>query len=605
MTARSQTRKRLAQLLLGVAPAILLAAAVPSSAQAFGWFSSDYRVCQAQDQRRIERAIDACGKVITNQRATLVQVQGALVARANMRIRRNDLTGASSDLEHARRLGDADPATLVALGQVQARLNDPDAALENFATAADTATARDRGASFEAWLSSGAIQLERRQWPQAIDSYTRALRSTSVAGRQTRALIGRGHARLGGGDLDGAITDYDTATRRDPASIDAMLALADGYRSRAARGSEESFTGADLKYAEAIALASTPDSADQRRRLSRGYAGRGDLYLQRYHGRGVSSDRQRALRDFTQAVEADGANAAAFVGRGAVYAQEQATLQRAVADFDRAVRLAPGSADIYNARGDLFAAIGDEQRAMRDYDRALELGGAQSYRTFYRRGAIYLGAGDYVRADQSFAQALALARLGEQPPGMDPNTAIADALVMRSRATWSLIDAPGVSARDVAARARDYADEAARIGPSVSRYQAGRCLTRSVAGGEWSTAQQACQAAISLAQQANDARQLSEAFGAMGMLQLRWALAGASNAGSEAGSLQNAANYFRDAVSADTDRTRTALYKYAQGVALECLGRQFEANRLMRDALDSDRSVEARFLSHRIRHCQA
>jgi tetratricopeptide (TPR) repeat protein len=603
MSSRSQSRTRLAQLLLGAAPAILLAAAAPADARGI---SSSLRICEAQDQRRIERAIDACGDVIDERRATLAQIQGALIARANMRVRRNDLTGAAADLEQARRLGASSPSTLVALGQVQARLNDPEAALANFAEASDTATNHDRVASFEAWLSSGAIQLERQQWAQAIESYTRAMRATSTGARQARAYIGRGHARLGGGDLDGAIADYETATVRDADSIDAMLALADGYSVRAARGDVSSFDSADGAYAITLAMLSdAPDNADQRRQLSRTYAGRGDLYLQRYLRRSIDSDLQRATRDFNQAVEANSQNVAALMGRAAVLARSPSTLQRAVADLDRAVRIAPRNADIYRARGDVFATIGDEERAMRDYDQVLALGGVQSYRTYFQRGVIYLEAADYVRADQSFAQALALARLGQQPPGMDPNTAIADALVMRSRATWNLIDAPGVTARDVALRARNYADEAAQLRPNGSRYQAGRCLTRSVAGGEWNTAEQACQTAISLARQTGDGPQLSEAFGAMGMLQLRWALAGAPSGSTEAAHLQYAANFFRDAVSADPNRARTALYKYAQGVALECLGRQFEANGLMREALDHDRSVEARFLSHRIRHCQA
>jgi hypothetical protein len=181
---------------------------------------------------------------------------------------------------------------------------------------------------------------------------------------------------------------------------------------------------------------------------------------------------------------------------------------------------------------------------------------------------------------------------------------------MRSRATWNMIDLPGYAAQDIALRARNYADEAATFQPSVARYQAGRCLTRSVAGGEWNVAERACNDAITLAQRANDNAQLSEAYGAMGMLQLRWALSRAPNGAAEASHLQVAAGYFDQAVNADRASgpesvSRAALYRYAQGVALECLGRTIEANGLMRTALSADRSVEAKFLTHRIRHCRA
>jgi tetratricopeptide (TPR) repeat protein len=601
MTRRSHLRRtRLAQLLLGVAPALLIAAASP----AYAWgVSGSLRRCEAQNQRHIERAIQACDAVIDNERrSTLTQIQRALAARANMRVTRNDLTGAAADLERARRLGAADSTTFVALGQVQARLNDPDAALANFAAASAAAGEDDDQAVYDASLASAAIQLERGQWAQAIQSYTRAYERASDGARQARALIGRGHARLGDGHLDAALIDYISASERDPNSVEALIAVAEGYRAKNAGGDAASFGAARQRYESALTkLAETADSAEQRRMLARIHAGRGELYLYRFRQARDEADLRQASTDFEDAVEADTQNVRALVGRASVYAETAPT--RAVADLDRAVRLAPNDPEIHRARGDLFALIGDNERAMRDYDQALQHGGAQSYRTYYQRGVIYMDAGDYVRADQSFAQAAALARHGHAPPGMDSNAAIAEALAMRSRATWNLIDMPGFAAREVAVRARDYADEAARWQPNQARYEAGRCLTRSVAGGEWEVAERACQSAIQLAR---DGAQRSEAFGAMGMLQLRWALAGAPNGASEATHLQHAANHFARAVDADPQNTmRAALYRYAQGVALECLGRQVEANALMRDALNHDRSVEARFLTHRIRHCRA
>jgi tetratricopeptide (TPR) repeat protein len=605
MTRRSQLRRpRLAQLLLGAAPALLLAAvAQPADARPLQW---SYSICREQDQRHIERAIAACDAVIEHRNASLRQVQNALISRANMRVTRDDLTGAQADLEQAQRMGADDPATMVALGQVRARLNDPDAALDAFNAASEGAAGQDTAASYEASIAIGQIQLERRQWSQAIASYTSAYRATPDNAKRSRALIGRGHARLGNGEITAAITDYRRAVGLDDTSIDAVLALGDAQRVLANRGDAESFDDAVLTYVSALdKIGPESTGAEQRRQLARTYAGRGDLYVQRYLRTREQNDLRRASSDFENAVEADLQNVEALVGRARVYAERPATYQRAVADLDRAVRIRPDDGELYRARGDVFTLIGDDERAMRDYDNALERGGNQSYRTYFRRGEIYLDAGDYVRADQSFQQAAALAQHGPLPPDLDPQTAMAEALWMRSRATWNLIDAPGLEARAVAVRARNLADDAARWRPNQSRYEAGRCLTRSVAGGEWSTAEQACRDAIRLA---GNASQLSEAYGTMGMLQLRWALAGAPNGASEATHLQFAANYFGDAVRADNEREnaeRTALYLYAQGVALECLGRQIEANRLMRQALEADRSVESRFLTHRIRHCQA
>lgn len=606
MSRRSQLRRsRLLQLLLGAAPALLLAAAA-QPAEAWAGVGGSYRTCKEQNPRRIERAIAACNTVIEHRRATLRQVQNSLIARANMRVSRNDLTGAQADLEQAQRMGADDPATMVALGQVRARLNDPDAALDAFNAASEGTTNQDSAASYEASIAIGQIQLERQQWSQAIASYTNAYRATSDNVKRSRALVGRGHARLGAGDIAAAIDDYEAAVDRDENSLNALLALGDARRILANRGSAENFDEAELIYVRALdKIGPQSTGAEQRRQLARTYAGRGDLYVQRYLRDRAQADLHQASRDFEDAVEADIQNVDGLVGRATVYAQATATYQRAVADLDRAIRIRPDNGELYRARGDVLTLLGDDERAMRDYDSALERGGVQSYRTYFRRGEIYLNAGDYVRADQSFQQAAALAQHGPLPPDLDTSTAMAEALWMRSRATWNLIDAPGLVASDVAVRARNLADDAARWRPNQSRYEAGRCLTRSVAGGEWSTAEQACRDAIRLA---GDASQLSEAYGAMGMLQLRWALAGAPNGATETTHLQYAANYFGDAVRADSNRTsttRTALYLYAQGVALECLGRQIEANRLMRQALEADRSVESRFLTHRIRHCQA
>jgi tetratricopeptide (TPR) repeat protein len=606
MTRGSRThRSRFLQLLLGAAPAILLAAATPADARSI---SGSLRTCERQDQRR---AMDACSYVIQREdRATVLQVQRALVARANIRVGRNDLTGAAMDLESARRLGAENPATLVALGQVQARLNDPDAALANFGDAAAAATAQDRRAAYEAWIATGAIQLERQQWSQAIQSYSRAIEMTSSVARQARALIGRGHARLGVGDINGALDDYGDATARDVTSIEARLALADGYRFKAAQGHGAGFDTAQSTYAETISmLRAAPDSNLQRELMGRAYAGRGDLFLQRYLSSRHEADLTRARDDFEDAVEADSQNVPALVGRAAVYTQAPTGYQRAVADLDRAARLSPADSEIYRARGDLFMLIGNDERAMRDYDQSLQLGGAQTYRTHFQRGVIYLAAGDYVRAEQSFATAEALARHGQAPPGADPASAIAEALAMRSRATWNMIDLPGYVAQDIALRARNFADEAASLQPGQARYHAGRCLTRSVAGGEWNVAERACNDAIELARRAGDGAQLSEALGATGMLHLRWALSYAPNGAAEATHLQAATNFLSQAVDADSapdpeGLSRNALYRYAQGVALECLGRTIEANGFMRAALNADRSVEAKFLSHRIRHCR-
>jgi tetratricopeptide (TPR) repeat protein len=62
----------------------------------------------------------------------------------------------------------------------------------------------------------------------------------------------------------------------------------------------------------------------------------------------------------------------ALTARGAHFARRGMT-DRAIADYSRAVELDPSSADVFNARGELWLAKGDRPRAVQDFGAALKL----------------------------------------------------------------------------------------------------------------------------------------------------------------------------------------------------------------------------------------
>ena len=71
----------------------------------------------------------------------------------------------------------------------------------------------------------------------------------------------------------------------------------------------------------------------------------------------------------------------------------------AVADFDRAVELAPRYAEAYNNRGAARHELGDDAGAIADYDRALEFGPPQTAAPVYaNRAAARYAVGDYAGA---------------------------------------------------------------------------------------------------------------------------------------------------------------------------------------------------------------
>ncbi|WP_299806184.1 tetratricopeptide repeat protein [Tardiphaga sp.] len=62
----------------------------------------------------------------------------------------------------------------------------------------------------------------------------------------------------------------------------------------------------------------------------------------------------------------------ALLARGAAY-QRQEDTDRAIADYDVALRLNPKLADIFNTRGELHRSKGDRPRALADFGAALKL----------------------------------------------------------------------------------------------------------------------------------------------------------------------------------------------------------------------------------------
>jgi tetratricopeptide (TPR) repeat protein len=62
----------------------------------------------------------------------------------------------------------------------------------------------------------------------------------------------------------------------------------------------------------------------------------------------------------------------ALTARAAAYARKD-QLERAISDYDAALRLDPAVAEIFNARGELWLRKGDRPRALADFEAAMKL----------------------------------------------------------------------------------------------------------------------------------------------------------------------------------------------------------------------------------------
>src|SRR6516225_5399647 len=96
--------------------------------------------------------------------------------------------------------------------------------------------------------------------------------------------------------------------------------------------------------------------------------------------------------------------AGAYTNRGIAY-DDRGDGDRAIADYDQAIRLNPNFADAYNNRGIAYRAKGQPDRAIADYDQAIRLN-PNFAMAFYNRGIAYYFQKDFDRAIADYDQAI-------------------------------------------------------------------------------------------------------------------------------------------------------------------------------------------------------
>jgi tetratricopeptide (TPR) repeat protein len=138
--------------------------------------------------------------------------------------------------------------------------------------------------------------------------------------------------------------------------------------------------------------------------LAAAYTYRGMAYFRK-------DDVDRAMADYNRAIELDPQQRDAHYFRGLDYAAKR-DYDRAIADYDKSIEINPDNGGAsYNARGDAHAAKGDYDQAIADYDRAIaaiadyykSLGiHAPNGSAYYGRGVAYAAKGDPTRALTDF-----------------------------------------------------------------------------------------------------------------------------------------------------------------------------------------------------------
>ena len=98
--------------------------------------------------------------------------------------------------------------------------------------------------------------------------------------------------------------------------------------------------------------------------------------------------------------------ARAFNNRGFAY-YEKGEYDRAIADYDRAIQLTPDYAYAFSNRGNVYDHKGEYDRAIADYDQVIRLKPDHAL-SFYNRGIAYRLKGEYEQAIRDYDRAIEL-----------------------------------------------------------------------------------------------------------------------------------------------------------------------------------------------------
>ncbi|PXF60920.1 MAG: hypothetical protein C4B59_07075 [Candidatus Methanogaster sp.] len=96
----------------------------------------------------------------------------------------------------------------------------------------------------------------------------------------------------------------------------------------------------------------------------------------------------------------------AYNNRGVAYARLNQH-ERAIEDYDRAVELNPEDAEAYFNRGNAYARLNQNERAIEDYDRAVELN-SEDAEAYFNRGVAYARLNQNERAIEDYDRAVEL-----------------------------------------------------------------------------------------------------------------------------------------------------------------------------------------------------
>ena len=139
------------------------------------------------------------------------------------------------------------------------------------------------------------------------------------------------------------------------------------------------------------------------------FSNRGIAYVDKHEFQRAISDFSEAIRIASKAPEESRPfdTETGLINRGSAYVHA-GDFDLAMQDFNEAIRLKPDDSEAYLNRGIAFSSKGDYDRAIADYDKALQISPKNAY-TLNNRGIAYVGKHEFQRAISDFSDALRIA----------------------------------------------------------------------------------------------------------------------------------------------------------------------------------------------------
>jgi tetratricopeptide (TPR) repeat protein len=440
------------------------------------------------DRDELDRAVEDCTEIIEFE-----PTARSYVDRGNLRLRMHQPDKAIADFDQAIRLDPQATPAFTGRGDARQMKQEYDQAIADHSEAIrlspDDVVAR---------YSRGQTWAEKGDYDKAIADFNEALKldPESVA-----ALNGRGLVWHKKTEYDKAIADFDAALKLDPksAAVYYNRGLAWQFKNEFTKAVDD-FDQAvrlDPRYAAAsqfghpfTAIAAgvgtapvgpplpplpplTPEAAaavdpavvkagadDPFRNFSQNlqrdleYA---ELCMQRAYAWGGAKEYDKAIADFNEAIRFNPHLAGAYIGRGHCHCEKK-EFDKAIADYDQALKIDPQAAIALMGRARARESLGQTEQSFADLDQAIKLD-AQSPIAYAGRAYGWLRKKDCDKAIADFDEAI---RLDPQMPS---------AYIGRGHARFEKKDYDKAIA--------DY-DEAVRISPEIVETYIGRARIWSV-----------------------------------------------------------------------------------------------------------------------------